>query len=281
LIPNIIHFVFGLDPNFGGRPFMLFHYLAIKSANEVNKPDKIYFICAHEPEGEHFEKAKQYVEIVKIVPPDSIFGNKLYHYAHKADVIRLERILEFGGIYLDLDVICQKPLTPLLKNNKLVLGESYSHWQYEPKGVLRKLLFALKIHRPKESKKYQGLCNAVIIAPPNDMFIKRWYETYKYFRAKGHDEFWDEQSVIVPSKLAEIYRDEIVVVPETYFFSPSFDKWGLMSLFEDNQSFKDAYIFHLWESLSYSRYLNKLDEHTILTIETTYNNLAKKFLRSN
>ena len=75
--------------------------------------------------------------------------------------------------------------------------------------------------------------------------------------------------------------DEIVVVPETYFFSPSFDKWGLMSLFEDNQSFKDAYIFHLWESLSYSRYLNKLDEHTILTIETTYNNLAKKFLRSN
>jgi hypothetical protein len=279
LIPNIIHFVFGLDPDFGGRPFVLFHYLAIKSAYDVNKPDIIYFVCAHEPEGEYFEKARIYIEIVKIVPPDSIFGNKLYHYAHKADVIRLERILEYGGIYLDLDVICQKSLAPLLKNNKLVLGESYSYWKYEPKGLLRKLLFVLKIHRPKESKKLQGLCNAVIIAPKNDVFVQRWYESYKYFRAKGHDQYWDEQSVIVPSKLAEIYRDELVVVPESHFFYPSFDKWGLKSLFEEDNSFKDAFVFHLWESLSYEKYLNKLNEDQITTKNTTFNRIARKYLK--
>ena len=49
MIPNIIHFIYGLDPSFGGKPFMLFHYLAIKSAYEVNKPDKIYFVYAYEP----------------------------------------------------------------------------------------------------------------------------------------------------------------------------------------------------------------------------------------
>lgn len=279
MIPNIIHFVFGLDPDFGGRPFVLFHYLAIKSAYDVNKPDIIYFVCAHEPEGEYFEKARNYIEIVKIVPPESIFGNKLYHYAHKADVIRIERILEYGGIYLDLDVICQKPLTQLLRHDKLVLGSVYYSWKYEPKGFIRNLLYITNLHRPKDKKIYQGLCNAVIIAPKNDAFIKRWYETYRYFRAKGHDEYWDEQSVIVPSKLAEIYRDEIVVVPETYFFYPSFDKWGLKALYAEDNIYEDAFLFHLWESLAYDKYLKHLDEVIIRKKNTTFNNLARRFIK--
>lgn len=34
-----------------------------------------------------------------------VFGNPVWHYAHKADVIRLEALKEFGGIYLDVDVL--------------------------------------------------------------------------------------------------------------------------------------------------------------------------------
>ena len=43
MVPNIIHFIFGLEKKFGNRPFSIFHYLAIKSAYEINEPDKIYF----------------------------------------------------------------------------------------------------------------------------------------------------------------------------------------------------------------------------------------------
>lgn len=278
MIPNIIHFVFGLAPDFGGRPFMLFHYLAIKSAYEVNKPDKIYFVCAHEPEGEYFMRAKPYIEIIKVTPPDTIFGNPLNHYAHKADVIRIERIIQYGGIYLDLDVICSKPLTPFLSKDKLQIGSAYFYWQYEPKTLLRKLLYHLKIHRPSKQRKLQGLCNAVLIAPPGDPFLKRWYETYKNFRANGHDEYWDEQSVKVPALLAQVYRDEVDVLEDNYFFYPSFDFWSLKALFAENHSFEEAYLFHLWESLSYDTYLKNLTETDIMTLDTTYNKVARRFL---
>lgn len=51
MIPNIIHFVFGLEPDFGGKVFCLVHYLAIKSALLVNKPDKIFLYYCYEPKG--------------------------------------------------------------------------------------------------------------------------------------------------------------------------------------------------------------------------------------
>ena len=34
-----------------------------------------------------------------------IFGNPVKRFAHQADVLRLELLLQFGGVYLDLDVL--------------------------------------------------------------------------------------------------------------------------------------------------------------------------------
>ena len=50
-IPNIFHFCFGFTPDFGGKPFSLVHYLAVKSAHEVNKPDMMHFYHKYEPTG--------------------------------------------------------------------------------------------------------------------------------------------------------------------------------------------------------------------------------------
>lgn len=99
MIPNIIHFVFGLDKNFGNKPFGLTHYLAIKSAHVVNNPVKIQFFYRYEPIGEWWEKAKPFVEPIQITVPRKIFGNKLYHFAHKADVVRL-LVLGNYGVYI-------------------------------------------------------------------------------------------------------------------------------------------------------------------------------------
>ena len=43
MIPNIFHFIFGLTEDFGGKPFNIIHYLAIKSAYDLNNPDSINF----------------------------------------------------------------------------------------------------------------------------------------------------------------------------------------------------------------------------------------------
>ena len=38
---------FGLSEDFGGKPWQLCHYLAVKSALDMNKPDKAYFYYKH------------------------------------------------------------------------------------------------------------------------------------------------------------------------------------------------------------------------------------------
>ena len=119
-IPNNIHIIYGLAENFGWdeyehfvrevgknmkRPaadsFNIMRYLAIKSAYEVNKPDNIFFYYCYEPHGEWWERAKKYITPIRVEPPKEIFGNPIKSYAHQADVIRLQLLIEEGGIYLD------------------------------------------------------------------------------------------------------------------------------------------------------------------------------------
>ncbi|HEX5668150.1 MAG TPA: hypothetical protein VFX73_05050, partial [Chitinophagaceae bacterium] len=99
MIPNIFHFVFGMKPDFGGKPFNMVHYLAVKSAAELNQPDRMYLHYQYEPTGEWFEKARPYLTLNKITAPDTIHGNKLFHVAHQADIVRLQMLQEHGGIY--------------------------------------------------------------------------------------------------------------------------------------------------------------------------------------
>src|SRR5437773_2136361 len=98
MIPNIFHFVFGMAPDFGGKPFSLAHYISIRSAIELNKPSSTIFHYQYEPTGEWWEKSKPLLRLNKIVAPDSFMGQPLYHVAHKADVVRLQALKETGGV---------------------------------------------------------------------------------------------------------------------------------------------------------------------------------------
>lgn len=251
MVPNIIHFIFGLEKKFGDKPFGLSHYLAIKSAYIVNNPDKIYFFYRYEPTGEWWERAKLFVEPIQISVPRKVLGNKLYHYAHKADIIRLMVLSNYGGVYLDIDTICIKPFNNLLKFD-FVLGEQNIY------------------------KKEYGLCNAVILSKKDSSFLKLWYSSYKYFRSKGHDQYWDEHSVIVPLILSKKYPQYIHIEKETSFFYPSYTE--IETLFEKCKLFPEAYIFHLWESFSYEKYLSQLTTSSIREQNTTYNIIARKYL---
>jgi len=117
--------------------------------------------------------------------PDKIFGNQLNHYAHKCDVIRLEKIIERGGIYLDIDTICIKSFSDLLDTNHFVIGAQGSY---------------------NDLDKVYGLCNAVMLSVPQSKFALKWYNSYKTFRSTGRDENWDEHSVLMPLRLYENIR---------------------------------------------------------------------------
>ena len=77
------------------------------------------------------------ITVEKTAAPREIFGNPLFHVAHRADVLRLEKLLSKGGIYLDPDVYVHRSFDDLLMY-RTVLGQQCSEG-----GVV-------------------GLCNAVI-----------------------------------------------------------------------------------------------------------------------
>src|SRR5262249_20633580 len=158
------------------------------------KPDQAFIYYEFEPTGPWWEQTCKIVTPVKMRAPRHIFGNTLYHPAHRADVVRLEVLIRQGGIYLDTDLLVHEPFDSLL-DNSLVLGQEGIEARY-------------------------GLANAVILAEPDAPFLKRWYEEYRWFRSKGVDKYYHEHGVSVPSALSKSYPDELTILPHTAFYWP-------------------------------------------------------------
>jgi hypothetical protein len=258
MIPRIVHFCFFRDEG-PARDLALHEYMAIRSALEHIRPDQIFFHNNVEPSGRYWECLRSRVTRLPCTPPEEIFGRRLHHFAHKADVVRLKALREHGGIYLDMDTICRRSFDPLL-GAPCVLG-----LQQDPHG------------RP-------GLCNAVILAEPGASFLEEWFETYRTFRAVGRDENWDEHSVRIPWRLARIKSDgttertDLRVEPPSSFFEPVYSPIMLKQLFEQVMPFPNAYCHHLWESFSGQRYLSRLTERLIRDVDTSYNLIARPLL---
>ncbi len=279
MIPNILHFVFGMAPDFGGKPFSLAHYLSLRSAIALNEPDAAIFYYQYEPTGEWWDKAKRHLVLHKVKAPDEFMGRPLCHVAHKADVVRLQALKEHGGIYMDLDTISVKPLSDLL-NDSFVIGQELKagylpkNWRQKFKYGIRKSLGLV----PKSSAASTGLCNAVLLSEKDSFFVNRWLEEYKTFRSTGRDKYWNEHSVLVPEKLAEQYPEHITQLGPYAFHYPLFDESGLKSMFEEKRDFRDAYLHHLWESFSWEPYLSKLTPEYIRQKDTTFNLAARPYL---
>jgi hypothetical protein len=251
VVPNVLHVVFGLAPDFGGRPFSLVHALALRSAWAVNRFDATLFHHAHEPTGPMWDWVRPRLERVRVTPPTEVFGRPVRRVEHQADVVRLDALLRHGGVYLDLDTLSVRPLAPLY-HHASVLGREQT-----------------------PGSRIQGLCNAVILAEPGSSFVARWREAYRTFDG----DYWHVHSVVVPRLLAErAAPGEVHVEPPASFFCPSWDDAGLADLFERDLAFPLAYVHHLWAGRSWDRYLRDLDEPAVRQGTSTYARLARAFL---
>ncbi len=78
---------------------------------------------------------------------------KMTSWAAKADVLRLELLYRFGGIYADADSVCLKPLDPLVENLK-AFGMTGQHGQIcnaflgctKNHPAFKKMVFSLNKH---------------------------------------------------------------------------------------------------------------------------------------
>lgn len=250
-IPDIVHFVYGMCPDRGDRDFSLVHYVALRSAVEVHQPARLLLHSGYTPEGPWWDAIKPLVEVRIVDVPTSVHGNRLDRPEHRSDVVRLDALLEFGGIYLDMDTISVKSLQPL-RIHRCVLGVEST---------------------PGTGS--HGLSNAVMMAEPGCAFLHRWRAAYSSF----NQEYWNTHSVVLPRLLAQqAPAGEIHTEPVESFHWPSWDEGGIRALFEERHSYPAALVHHLWAGKTWQTHLANLTPHSLWAHDSTYNLLARRYI---
>jgi hypothetical protein len=257
-IPNLVHFIIGqgdasevnLD-RFGPRlqyrrmeraqsEFQLINYLVLLSARRHLQPRQLFVHYSQEPTGYWWLKAKHdrglNITVHRIPMITSIYQHTLYHHAHRTDIARLNILDQYGGIYLDFDVLVLRSFARLLNNNQQV--EAIVAW---------------------ESSVYQSICNAVILAPKSSIFLRRFIQSYQSFNGTC----WACHSVVLLGQLAQIYSNEVLILPSHAFFTPSWTHIDELYIY-NQYDFQHNYACHLWNSYVGKLYLSNLTLPSIL-----------------
>lgn len=271
-IPNQYLFVYGLLHQ--EKPFHIVHYLCIESCFQVNRPHRILFFYQHEPWGPWWELVKPRLTLVRITPNPRRYGIRYgwrnrgcrrYQYAHVADFVRLEKLLEFGGIYADIDTLFVRPLPSELRTKPFVLGREHD------------------IICQTTGLKLPSLCNAMIMSPPQAEFGRKWLESMP----QAFDGSWSNHSTLLPQRLSLEIPNMIHIEPSRTFYPYMWTREDLHALLQDCQ--RDTIgisSIHLWSHLwwestrcDFSNFHHGLmTESHIRQVDTTFNVLARHFL---
>ena len=222
--------------------FTFFNYLVFLATRRHIRLTKLLVHYYWEPNTFWWNKRKHDAEIaitlVKVRLVEKFFSRSVEHPAHRADVIRLETILQYGGIYLDTDILSIRSFDPLLNLNDVVLAHE------------------------NDDKNLVG--NAVILAKRNSVFLRRWYDAYQSFDGKC----WICHSVVLAGKLVLLYPNDVTVLPTEMFYRPSWDE--AKELFKSNEyDFTRNYAVHLWNHVN-KHQLSKLELDFILNGNHTF-----------
>lgn len=250
MIPNILHYVHLSE---AGRPWKLHHYLSVKSAYTRCGFDTITIWVDTEPNGEWWDLTKLMVNIQFVESPSEIFGKPITQPAHKSDVIRLQVLLEEGGVYVDTDTIFMKSFSGLLEN-KVVMGQQNINGS-------------------------EGLCPAVILSEPNSTFLTQWLMGFKDSFGGGPpgSPTWCTHSVAYPLWLSRQIPNELTILNHESFFWPLYHQDHIEMLFDGDFSFPNAYSHHLWES-SGKKYLDELTLDKIKTEDTSFHKMVRDLI---
>lgn len=267
--PKLIHFVETTaaklvfdDVNYfsdkkppGIRPFGFSHYMAVRSAAARHPGFRVILWCIAEREGAYWEAVKEIADIVIVPAPQRVFGNPVMHPAHQSDIVRMSVLRAYGGIYLDLDTITLRSLEPLFSTTRTVM--------------------ARELISTEPRVEAESLGNSIILSPPNAPFMAAWWDSYEHFDSR----YWAHSSTKMPHLLNEARPTLGCILAPEAFFVPSWDQAGLASLFQGVVAFPDAYVFHLWESMSWP-VLNEINETNVWTRVDTYSFACRAILSS-
>lgn len=246
-IPNIIHMFWFSGEN--SRQFGFVNYLAIRAAREVQNPEHLYvYYNKDQPENPYWQAAKQYATFVQEEAPTEFGGVELKWPQYQADVTRLQKLYEQGGIYLDTDELLLKPLTQFMDKKCVLNFES----------------------------KEDTIANCVMLAQPKNQFLGKWLEALP--EALKSD-VWAYHAVCLPSQLYKQHSQMVDLQPLETFLPFN---WREDYIFgEDEQELaklENSCGIHMWETI-WKDQLAEIDDNYLLNRNTLFAKLFRKYAK--
>jgi hypothetical protein len=242
-VPNVVHFVW-----YSGNEFRLDHFFSIKSVYNAMKPDFIFIHGREFPLGNvHFDRSIAELGLKPVLSRvvTSVYGKPVNVIEHKSDVLRMESLIRFGGVYLDLDVLVLRPLLDIFGENETTI--------------------------PKEND--YGLNGGIIIAKRCSRFMLRWYRAYKEV---FDDTCWGCAAINLPKKLADEDQTGIFVDRTNIKSDWPFSGRMVMSSNEDDAFWKDAYAVHTFIR-DYPE-VKALPETEVIKLNNNYGRIVRNIL---
>jgi hypothetical protein len=269
VVPPIAHFVFGLREQ--DEPFHLVHYLAIASCLEVLQPESVIVHCDQLPYGIYWDLIRPRVTLKRVRPHphvatvDHRAGLARYLYAHHADIVRLDVLLEHGGIYADIDTLFVVPPPPACLRASTAIGREAD------------------IVDERTGRARPSLSNAVLFAEPGAPFVSAWRDRIE----SAMDGSWSAHSCLLAHDLAAERPELVHVEPQRTFhhFAPSPEGLGdlLVGDVDDLERVSAVHLCaHLWWSEARRDFspvhAATIDEPWVRAGSSTYARLARPFL---
>ena len=245
-IPRVAHFVFGLRPQI--QPFHLLHYLAIESCRRILRPEKIYLFYHHLPYGVFWDLIRPCLTLVRVELVAEVLGAedderrvpREYRYAHHADFIRLDALIEHGGIYADIDTIFLRPLPGALYEQPFVIArdmDCVDEFTGQP--------------RP-------SLCNAFLMAEPGAEFARVWRQRM----GPAINGTWTNHSGLLAHTLSRELPASVHIEPAESFFPVPCVPSALAALLENGPvDCERSYSVHLWAHMWWSAARTDFSKH--------------------
>ena len=239
-VPNIVHFTLDNAKNFG-----FYAYVAVKSVHDRINPDNMYIHLMDYPieeMSEYLDRAiREFgVTIVQSRKVTAVFDRPVEQVTHFSDIVRIETVIRFGGIYLDLDAYVLQPVDKFYKFETTIPSENDS-----------------------------GLASGVMIAKRCSRFLRTWYNMYDTF----DDSQWGYHPIILPWKIAHIEPDHINI--ERAEIKTNFETFKKCF----HEPFNPAYWKHVRIVHPYVRSAEETyDEQTIQHANNTFGILMRRIL---
>jgi len=231
-IPRIAHFVFGLRPQ--TEPFQLLHFLAIESCRRLIRPERIFLHYHELPMGAYWDAIRPWLTLRRVemsrevheAEYDESLVPEAYRYAHHADFVRLDALIEHGGVYADTDTLFLRAIPEELYEHPFVIGRES------------------EVADELTGERKASLCNALMMAEPGARFAVEWRDRM----GAALNGTWSNHSCLLAQRISEELPEQVHIEPESSFFPYPCSREGLTALLDEGGVDTTAsYSVHLWE----------------------------------